>query len=139
MPTVSLPTMMSVAEDGGSVMVCATLSSVAGTTQRDFTVKLATAEGTGRVCHQPIMIYHIADPITVAKTGSDFGGGSEAVIFPTSSTHGAMQCLMIAIGDDTALDGNKTFVVTMTTSDAGVLLGNNLTTITIIDSDGQCA
>ena len=49
MPTVSLPTVESVAEDAGSVTVCATLSGVPGTTQRDFTVTLATADGTGNV------------------------------------------------------------------------------------------
>ncbi len=38
---------MSVAENGGTAMVCATLSGVEGATQRDFTVTLATADGTG--------------------------------------------------------------------------------------------
>ena len=46
-PTVSVPAAVSVAEDGGSVMVCATLSGVPGTTGRDFNVMLATSDGTG--------------------------------------------------------------------------------------------
>ena len=47
MPTVSVPAVRSVAEDGGSVVVCATLSGVPGTTGRDFSVVLATSDGTG--------------------------------------------------------------------------------------------
>jgi hypothetical protein len=44
--TVSVPAMMSVGEGDVMVEVCATLSAV-NDTERDFTVTLATGDGTG--------------------------------------------------------------------------------------------
>ena len=47
------------------------------------------------------------------------------MIFLTGSTDGAMQCLIISIVDDTTMDGDVTFTVTLTTADPDVMLGNN--------------
>jgi hypothetical protein len=44
--TVSVPAMMSVGEGDGMVQVCATLSAV-NDTERDFTIALATGDGSG--------------------------------------------------------------------------------------------
>ena len=44
--TVSIPAMVSVDEEDGMVQVCATLSAL-DDTERDFTIMLATADGTG--------------------------------------------------------------------------------------------
>ncbi len=43
---VSLPSAMSVGEGDGTVVVCATLSGAAVATERDFTITLATSDGT---------------------------------------------------------------------------------------------
>jgi hypothetical protein len=44
--TVSVPTTMSVNEEDGMVQVCASLSAV-NDTERNFTITLATGDGTG--------------------------------------------------------------------------------------------
>ena len=44
--TVSIPDMVSVGEEDGMVQVCATLSAVEDT-ERNFTITLATSDGTG--------------------------------------------------------------------------------------------
>ena len=48
----------------------------------------------------------------------------------------ATKCVNISIVDDNALEGNQTFMVTLTTSDPDVMLGNNMTAINIVDNDG---
>ena len=47
-----------------------------------------------------------------------------------------MECVSATITDDGALELDKTFTVTLTTSDPAVILGNDITTITITDNDG---
>ena len=44
--TVSIPAVVSVGEEDGMVQVCATMSAVEDT-ERDFTITLATSDGTG--------------------------------------------------------------------------------------------
>ena len=43
----------------------------------------------------------------------------------------------IIILEDNALETNKTFTVTLTTSDADLMIGTNVTTVSIIDNDGE--
>jgi hypothetical protein len=43
----------------------------------------------------------------------------------------------IPILDDDASEGEQTFILTLTASDPDVMLGNNVTTITIIDDEGR--
>ena len=59
------------------------------------------------------------------------------VIFPTGTSNGGMQCINVIIIDDSAMEGDETFTVTLTTSSPVVTLGNAVTTITI-DIDGEC-
>ena len=58
MVTVSLPPTMTVAEDGGTVMVCATLSNATMATDRDFMITLATSDdtATGKTTYAIIMM-----------------------------------------------------------------------------------
>ena len=49
--SVSVPAMVSVGEGDGMVQVCATLSTVEDT-ERDFTITLATSDGTGTEYHK---------------------------------------------------------------------------------------
>ena len=46
MVTVSLPATMSVAENGGTVIVCASLSNAIMATEKNFTIALFTNDGT---------------------------------------------------------------------------------------------
>jgi hypothetical protein len=57
------------------------------------------------------------------------------VVFPTGASNGAMQCVSVTITDDSAVEGDETFTVSLTTS-SPVALGNAMTTITIMDTDG---
>ncbi len=50
--------------------------------------------------------------------------------FLAGLANGAMQCLNIGIVDDAVLERDEIFTVTLT-SDAGVILGNSITTIII--------
>ncbi len=67
--------------------------------------------------------------------GPDYGSASVIATFSAGSNDAAMQCLTTNITDDTILDGDKTFTVTLTTVDPNVMLGNSLTTVTITDND----
>ena len=43
----------------------------------------------------------------------------------------------ITILEDDAVETNETFTVTLTTSDPDVMIGTNVTTVSIIDNDGE--
>ena len=60
---------------------------------------------------------------------------SSDITFPSGSTDSTQGCVSITILDDTALEENQAFTVTLTTSDPDVLRGNNVTVITIEDDD----
>ena len=50
--------------------------------------------------------------------------------------NGNMQCIDIVIIDDSILEENETFTVTLKTS-SSVMLGTQLTTVTITDNDSM--
>ena len=74
-----------------------------------------------------------------ATSGSDYVSVTMDVVFPAGSSNGAMQCIDVSITDDSAVEGDETFTVALTTSSAIVTLGNALTTITITNTDGEYA
>ena len=62
------------------------------------------------------------------------------MVFPAASTNGATRCFTVTIAaDDAVLDGDKTFTVTLTTTDSDVMLGNSQTIVTIMDDEGKPA
>ena len=67
---------------------------------------------------------------------SDYTFTSTDVTFSSGSNDSTLGCVNIDIENDTALEGNQTFTVTLTTSDPDVLPGNDMTDITIEDNDG---
>lgn len=70
--------------------------------------------------------------INVAGT-SDFSLAHKDLIFPDSSAENATQCISILTADDTESEGDETFSVILTTQDyENIMLGNNVTTVTII-------
>ena len=73
-----------------------------------------------------------------ALSNSDFHTVYSMETFTQGSRNGAAKCINILIIDDNVLEGNQTFVVTLTTLDSNVILENTVTTITIMDNDGQC-
>ena len=56
--------------------------------------------------------------------------------FFSGSTNDTSECVNITLPDDAALEEDKTFTVTLTTSDSDVMLGNAVTVITIANDDG---
>ncbi len=70
-------------------------------------------------------------------SSSDIISNSSNEVFASASTNSDVQCVDFSILEDSALEGNQTFTVTLTTSDPDVMLGNGMTAITIIDNDSQ--
>ena len=66
---------------------------------------------------------------------SDHISHSSVETFVAGSTDNATRCVNVTILDDAALEGDHTFTVTLSTSDPDVVLGNNVTVITIEDND----
>ena len=61
------------------------------------------------------------------------------LVFSAGSSKGAMQCINVTIIDSPIMElvAYEAFTVTLTTS--VVALGNNVTTVTITDTNGMCS
>ena len=59
-----------------------------------------------------------------------------SIEFPEKAMDGDMSCIGFSIINDTTLEGNETFTVTLTTANSIVVLGNTEAVITITDSSG---
>ena len=62
---------------------------------------------------------------------------SADLIFTAGTSDGAMQCIGVAIVDSPTVEGDETFTVTLTTSTPVVALGNDVTTITITETESK--
>jgi hypothetical protein len=65
---------------------------------------------------------------------------STSLDFAVASMPGDTHCINVTINEDSALEGDETFNVALmlTTSDPNVVLGTDMTAITIIDNDSEC-
>ena len=74
-----------------------------------------------------------------AEDGSDYTAVSSPLTFPTTTSTGdVLQCINVSITDDAVYEeAAETFTVTVTTTNPRVTLGNENTTITIRDNEGQ--
>ena len=59
------------------------------------------------------------------------------VVFPNGTSNGTMQCIGVQISSDGAVEGDETFMVTLNASTRFAVLGNTVTTITILDTDSN--
>ena len=59
------------------------------------------------------------------------------LVFTAGTSNGTLQCINVTIFDDSLVEPNETFTVTLAVSNSVVELGNNLTTITITDTDSM--
>ncbi len=59
--------------------------------------------------------------------------------FPVNSTDDATQCLNVTITDDVLLEGNETLtmMLALVSIEADVIIGNEMTAITITDNEGE--
>ncbi len=72
-----------------------------------------------------------------AVDGYDYVNMSPDEIFTSGSIDNATRCVNISILDDDSLEGDQTFTLTLTSVDfIDVMLGTDMTTITIVDNDG---
>ena len=69
--------------------------------------------------------------------GSDYSSTSINATYHSGSQNSDIRRLDITILEDDALEPDQVFSVTLTTLDPNVAIGNNETTITIIDNDSQ--
>jgi len=130
--TLSIPLTTIIGEGDGMVRVCATLSAVEAT-ERNLTVTLTTSSGTGK---QDNLCSFVTSATFTATATDDYIHTSNDITFNSGSAAASTGCTNISIIDDNALESNQTFTVTLTTSDPDVILGSNVTTITIVDNDG---
>lgn len=59
--------------------------------------------------------------------------------FPANSSSGDMECLNVTIIEDTLLEGDETFTVSLEllTIGKGVQLGNSVVVVSIVDNEGK--
>ena len=73
-----------------------------------------------------------------AVGGSDYTPVSRELTVPRGAYDGDnSQCVDVNIIDDSALEGDETFAVELTTANTVVMLGNNETAISISDNDSK--
>ena len=128
--------MLSVAEEGGTVQVCATLTTP-HSIGVDVTVTVTTSDDTGTMLKHST-VHSQCEALPAAIAGSDYVSASMDVVFPVGTSNGGMQCIGVIIIDDSEMEGDETFAVTLTTLSSAVTLGNAVTTITITANDGEC-
>lgn len=68
---------------------------------------------------------------------SDYTSISSDEVFTSGPTDNATRCVDITLLPEDPLEGDQTFTVMLTTSDPDVMLGTSVTTITIINDDGN--
>ncbi len=130
---VSVESMLSVGEGDGMVRVCATLSALEDT-ERNVTISLTTSDGTGILNVKGVLNY--SPHRIAAMVVDDYIRFSSNNTFSSGSIDNDTRCVDVSIVDDDVLEGNQNFIVTLTTPDPNVILGNEMTTVAIIDNDG---
>ena len=126
----SVPAVMSVTEDEGTVQVCATLDIQSYTTAVDIDVTLASSDGTGKTMFNSLLC------VTVY-----YNGISMNLVFPAGSNSDTPpMCMDISIIDDpSTVETDETFTVTLSTSSSVVSLGNDMTVVTITNASSKYA
>ena len=59
------------------------------------------------------------------------------LVFTAGTSIGTMQCLNVTINTTRTVEEDETFTVTLTTSSSVVELGNDVTTVVIMDNDSM--
>ena len=110
-------------------------------TEIDIIMTLATNNGTGMCvqqlalsCENNVYVMHNY----TANDGSDYiGVTSMDLVFDAGSSNGTMRCIYVVINEDLIFETNETFTVKMTTLNSIVGLVNDMTTVTIIDTNSM--
>ena len=86
------------------------------------------------------LVHEITKPMYAYTTLPLALAGSDYIASTATLSLGGLtpQCIHVStIEDSDALEGNQTFTVVLTTSHPTAMLGNSVTTITLIDNDGK--
>ena len=74
---------------------------------------------------------------SVATDDSDYLGVSMDLVFTAGTSNGTMKCLNVIINTTRTVEEGETFIVALTTSSSVVELGNDVTTVVIMDNDSM--
>ena len=74
---------------------------------------------------------------SAATDGSDYLGVSMDLVFTAGTSNGTMKCLNVTINTTRTVEEDETFTVTLNTSSSVVELGNDVTTVVIMDNDSM--
>ena len=120
-------------EAEASVQICAVLFALENT-ERNITLRLATSDDLGKSTFQNGSSWknelHFA-----AVMGLDYTTTSSDVLFNSGSRTNDTRCINVAILEDSALELDEVFDVTLTTLDPSVILTSRVTTIAIRDNE----
>ena len=74
-----------------------------------------------------------------SSADGDFVGLDEVVVFESGSMNGAMECVNVTLNRDDLVEfeGEFTVELTLNSSKDSLSLGNNVTVVTLVDSDGM--
>ena len=142
-------TSLSVNENDGDVItICAQVeNAIQVDFSGNFEATIFTADLTAQgICHtvlQVCSIYIYIWCFLLFAGGIDFSAISEVFIFDIEYTQvdstfsGELQCIAISISDDTVLENDEIFLVSLTSTDPSVNLNREFADVTIIDDDGM--
>jgi len=138
---VTIPSVVAVGDDNSTIEVCAELTEVYPTTGvSGVNITLATGVASpgkfvilSKVLCSLLVLKHIS---ASATANLDFVEMSVDLDFPVPSRSGDMQCINLTTLDDSALEENETFILELTTLNAGITFGNTMTNVVIVDNDG---
>ena len=85
---------------------------------------------TSSLCNINSYTYYI-----IASDGSDYKGVSMVFVFTAGTSNDTMQCMDVDISNTRTVEEDEIFTVTLTALSPDVLLGNNVTIVTITDTD----
>jgi hypothetical protein len=91
------------------------------------------------VNQHPWSSLHYPCSFTATVADGDYSSLSKTLVFPPGSGDGAMVCSSIAILQDNATELDEDFFISLglVAIEESLSLGNNVTNVTLIDSDGM--
>ena len=137
----TIPTAASVTENSPSLIVCTTMRATppSATLAMAVMLNLSAVDGTGKI--RPYYEnFHLNSHAQCAATSSsgDFNSTSTPVTFPIGSADSAEKCVSVTVNPDNLVESAEEFslVLSLTDSGASLNLGDHMSTVTLIDSDG---
>ena len=127
----------SIAEDSGSLVVCAVITSEQLLSAETVSVQLSATDGTaGELMDAGNALNTLTDtiPPSLTEAGSDYFLGTMSLTF---TANGLTQCGGISITQDSRVENDETFTLQLTSSDPDVTLGASMATVTILNDDSK--